>query len=252
MKIKTKINKMSNETVATAAMRVIDTINASDCDRVKESAYLTTLTGVSERYQSAVEPYSTVAATEAINAKAEERLQLFTNLYNLVYGLQNSSDGNIKTAAEKIFTVINMYGKAYSKERIADQAIRYMRMIETLKNADNAADLETLGITDQVTALDTVQQAYENLYLTRGNATSSNVSSSSLRTEMNNALKNMIDKVNAVANEYPTDDNVNLAKQVEQRINEIYVTAKSSETTSKVETATGETTEAATNETAVA
>ena len=46
-----------------------------------------------------------------------------------------------------------------------------------------------------------------------------------MRQEMNTALKNIIDEVSFLSGKYPTEANIVLSKNIEQRFAEVYVTA---------------------------
>lgn len=56
-----------------------------------------------------------------------------------------------------------MYGKSFKQERIADQTVRYIRIIETLKGADYTAAIAALNATELFAELSEAQTMYEDL-----------------------------------------------------------------------------------------
>ena len=95
---KTKIQRMSCETIATVGMRVIETITQSMAEDVKNSLYATQLLEVTNRYRKAIEP-NDKERNAAISDKFNIRKVLFSNSYDMAYGLTLSRDAGDKEAA---------------------------------------------------------------------------------------------------------------------------------------------------------
>ena len=225
MKIRTIIYRTSNESLAAVALRVIDTIEKSISAEAKQSLLFSRLMEVNNRYQSSVEPNGSKKTAEAIEAKFKERERLYTEFYDLTYGLQRSRVALQKEAAQKVFPVLNMYGKSFKQERIADQTVRYIRIIETLKGADYTAAIAALNATELFAELSEAQTMYEDLYLGRGNRLSLKVPTVEMRKEMNNALKDMVDEIEINEKKYPSEANTALKINIEQRFIEVYIPA---------------------------
>ena len=218
MKIRTIIYRTSNESLAAVALRVIDTIEKSISAEAKQSLLFSRLMEVNNRYQSSVEPNGSKKTAEAIEAKFKERERLYTEFYDLTYGLQRSRVALQKEAAQKVFPVLNMYGKSFKQERIADQTVRYIRIIETLKGADYTAAIAALNATELFAELSEAQTMYEDLYLGRGNRLSLKVPTVEMR-------KDMVDEIEINEKKYPSEANTALKINIEQRFNEVYIPA---------------------------
>lgn len=243
---KTKIQRMSCETIATVGMRVIETITQSMAEDVKNSLYATQLLEVTNRYRKAIEP-NDKERNAAISDKFNIRKVLFSNSYDMAYGLTLSRDAGDKEAAIRVFSVFNMYGnKSFYGVRQSALTQRYATIIETLLQPEYSADLVRLKMTDILAELADAHTAYETLYQTKGNEQSLKAPSTEMRLEMNNALKVMVEEVEYFSKKFPTEANVTLWKNVEQRIAEVYVTAPGS--TKKEDTVTTVTRSISTNE----
>ena len=237
---------MIGETVASVGMRVVETITQSMAEEAKKSIYVTQLLEVTNRFRKAIEPNdSELKAT--ISEKFKVRKVLFSNSYDMAYGLTLSRDTGDKAAAFRVFSVLNMYGnKSFKGVRQSALTQRFATIIETLQQPEFVADLERLKMTDILAELADAHTAYETLYQTKGNEQSLKAPSREMRLEMNNALKVMVEEVEYFSKKFPTEENVTLWKNVEQRIAEVYVTAPGS--TKKEDTETTVTTAVNTSE----
>ena len=225
MKIRTKIYRMSNESIAAVGLRVVETIQKSISEETKKSALFYSLVDVNTRYQSAVEPNGSKIIAEAIDNEFKNREMLYTDFYELAYGNQKSRVAALREAAIRIFKVLNMYGKSFKQERIADQTVRYIRIIETLKGEEYTEAIATLNATELLSELNEAQNRYEDLYLGRGNRLSLKEPTIKLRKEMNKALNLIVDEIGINEIKYPTEENISLRKIIEQRFNEVYIPA---------------------------
>ena len=219
---------MSNEAIAAVGVRVIDTIEKSGSEEVKQSALFAQLKDVNMRYQSSVEPNGSKLLTDAIEAKYKERETLYIDFYELAFGLQKSRIVAVKEAATVVFKILNMYGKSFKGEKKSDQTVRYLRIIETLKETENAEPIATINATELLAELNVAQTMYEDLYLGRGNRLSLKTPSKEIRKEMNEAVKDIVEEIVLNAKKYPKEANISLMKNIEQRFNEVYIPAPGS------------------------
>ena len=216
---------MSSATAATVGNRFIETIERSGTEEVKKSIYFSQLMDVNTRYHKTIEPVDK-AMKIAITGYFNMRKEVFSNTFDMVRGLTSSRNASVKAAAVRLFQVLNMYGvKSFVNIRKADQTQRYETIVEALKQPKYAADLELLDLTNVLTELDEAHSTYESMYQVWGDAQSLRTSYARIRREMNMALKNIIDEVTFLSGKYPTEANITLMKNIEQRIAEVYVTA---------------------------
>ena len=235
---------MRSEDVATVGMRVIETIEKSVAEEVKNSLLFTQLIEVTNRYRKAIGP-NDKEEKAAIKEKFQFRKQLFNNFYNFVAGLKLSKDPTVTAAATSVFSVLNMYGGLGFKDlsRTAHTQ-RYTTIVETLNQPEYTAAITKLNAGDFLGELADANTAYETVYQAKGNELSMRIPSNEMRTEMNNALKGIVDELRLFVRKYPTDVNNELVKNVDQRISETFVPApgarkrmkKSTESTNRVNT----------------
>jgi len=103
--------------------------------------------------------------------------------------------------------------------------VRYIRVIEGLKKPDIVADVTKIMLTAKVAQLDQLQLDYEDLYLNRGNNSSVKVAPSSLRKEMQDAVKLYVEELKWLTNTNNTEEWRALYRNVEQRFSEVNVSA---------------------------
>lgn len=240
MYYKTKTNKINNESRAMLALRIIDTVNKSGIADAKVSNAFVQLEDVNARYQLAIVPGTSKQVSQYITDKYKERGTLFVEAYDYLYGLLNSPDAEMKTAATQLFEQISKYGKNFGRYRLADQSLRYIRIIESLKMPEFEAALAKTLLCDKLALLDQVQLDYEELYMGRGNTFATKVAPSSLSKELNDAIKLYMDEVNWMANRTNTEAWYTLRNNLQKRFDEMNVTStrKSTETTTQTATNT--------------
>lgn len=224
MKIKTRINRMGNQSLASIGLRAIETIIKSAVEEVKRCKSFLKLVEVNDRYQESIDPEDSKAMTEAIEVAFQKRKNLFEDNYMYINGLTRSPEEDVRTAAIQLFPVINMFGTNFSKEKIADQSVRYTRVIEGLKNPECAGAITKLKLTEKLAELEAVQAMYESLYMDRGNRLSLKVTPSSLSDEMKSALKKLMDEMRYMADTMESEEMTSLMTTLEQRFSEIHVT----------------------------
>ena len=216
---------MRSETLATVAMRVIETILKSLIQELINSLLFTQLTEVTDRFRKAILP-ADKEEKAAVDEMFQSRKQSFNNFFNVVKGLKGSKDAAVKAAALQVFPVLNMYGGlGFGSLSKTAHTQRYTTIVETLKLAEYTEAIAKLNVGDFLTELAEANTAYETMYQAMGNVNSVRIPSHEMRTEMNNALKLMTDEVRIFVRKYPTEANIELLRNVEQRIAEVYVPA---------------------------
>jgi hypothetical protein len=226
MKFKSKTNKINNESRAMLVLRIIDTVIKSGIQAARVSKLFLQLEDVSARYQVAIEPGNDKQVKSAITALYKQRSNLFLETYTYLEGLLNSPDIDMKTAATMLFEQVSKYGKSFNRSKIADQSLRYIRIIESLKKPEYAAALTKTMLTEKVALLDQVQLDYEELYMGRGNNSATKVAPTSLRNELNNAIKLYMEEVNWMAGRENSEEWNTLKTNLQQRFDEVNVSMR--------------------------
>ena len=245
MNIKTKASRVGNTSLAALGERIISTVGKSGIDEAKNSKQYVVLEEVNNRYQQAIMPHDAKQVTEKINALYNNRNELFLDMYEYVKGLTKSPAPDAKLAAIKVFSILNRYGRVLTNVKIADLSVRYIRIIEGLRRPDVAPAVNKVILTAKVAEFEQLQLDYEDLYMGRGNDSTVRVAPSTLRKEMENAVKLYVEELKWMANGADTEAWHTLYRNVEQRFNEVNVTA----TRKKAETPTDTTNSTGTTET---
>lgn len=221
--LKTKITRMRNEDVATVGKRVVETIEKSVAEDIKESLLFTQLKETMIRFSKSIEP-DNKEEREALDELFNNRKQQFKNFFYVVSGLKGSKDPAVKAAATSVFYVLNLYGGIGFKDLTKNaHTQRYSTIITTLKQAEYTEAIAKLNVDSFLSELEEANSAYEAKYQNLGNRQSMRTPSREMRSEIDNALKEITDEVKLFARKYPTEANQELIRNVEQRIQEIYV-----------------------------
>jgi len=221
--IKTRINGLRSEDIATVGMRVIETIEQSVAEELIKSYLVTQLIEVTNRFRSAIKPYNKEEMA-AINEMFNERKKRFNNFYVVISGLMLSKDATVQATATKVFSVLNMYrGIGFKDLSKSAHTQRYTTIVETLSQGEYTEAITKLDVGDYMSELADANTAYEEMFLARSNKRSNRIPSTEMRTEMNNALKAVTDEVKMFVLKYPTDANKELQNNVIRRITEMYV-----------------------------
>ena len=223
MNIKSKANKVGTIALAALSVRVIDTVMKSGIVEATHSKQFVNLLGLNSRYQVAITPNGRLQKSEGLKQLFKLRNKTFVDIYGYVDGQTKSPLADVKLAADKVFVVLNKYGRKISKARIADLTIRYIRIIDLLKMAEMEEALTKISLTDKLAEFESIQISYEELYMELGNEFSERDTPTSLRKEMQNAVKTYADELKWLANNQDTDDWKTLYANVEQRFNEMTV-----------------------------
>lgn len=226
MNYKTKINRISNDSRAMLALRIIDTVNKSAIEAARQSKLFLQLVGVNQRYQVAIAPGNSRQVRLAIEVLHKQREDLFEETYGYLEGLLNSPDPEMKAAATLLWGYINMFGRNPGNTKVAGQSLRYIRIIEALKRPECAGALATTKLTERIGMLDQLQLDYEELYMGRGNDSAARVAPTRLTNEMNKSIKLYMDEVHLMAAGEQTDEWDALKANLLQRFDEVKVTPR--------------------------
>lgn len=225
MLYKSKANRIGILSLAALALRIIDTVIKSGIEAARNSKQFLNLIEVNGRYQKAIEPRNEKQVSEQIKELFAQRYNLFIEIFDYVDGQTKSPDAAVKAAALLVFELLNKYGRNFRNLKIADQSIIFIRIIESLKKHEMEAPIVKILLTDKLAELDQVQLDYENRYLGKGNSLSSKVAPSSLRREMEDAIKLYVDELNWMTKSMDTVEMQTLYSNVNQRFAEVTVTA---------------------------
>jgi len=223
MSYKSKANRVGNISLAALGVRIIDTVAKSGIDQATSSKQFIALQEVNSRYQASIVPGDAKQVSDSIKVLFKSRRVLFDEMYEYVKGQTKSPSPEMKEAALLVFERLNKYGRSYSQAQIADQSVKYIRVIEGLKKSDIAAAVTKIMLTAKVAQLDQLQLDYEDLYLNRGNNSAVRVAPSSLRKEMQETVKLYVEELRWLTNTYDTEEWRALYRNVEQRFSEVNV-----------------------------
>ncbi len=235
MNFKSKTNRINNESRAMLALRIIETVNKSGIQDAKVSNAFISLCDVNTRYQTAIEPGTAKQVSLSVADRYKQRSMLFVDIYDYLNGLQKSPDAEIKQAAIVLFEQMSKFGKNFSRYRIADQSLRFTRIIETMFMPEYVAALTKTLLTDKMSDLQQVHFDYEELYMGRGNTFATKVAPSSLSKELNDAIKLYVDEVNWMAIRTGDEAWLNLRINLQQRFDEVNVSSTRKQTESATE-----------------
>ncbi len=233
---KSKTNKVGNTSLAALGGRIISTVEKSGIDEARSSKQYVILEEVNNRYQQAIMPDDVKQLSENINSLFNQRTEIFLDMYEYVKGLTKSPAPDTKLAALKVFSILNRYGRVLTNVKIADLSVRYIRIIEGLKRTDVAPAVNKVMLTAKLAEFEQIQLDYEDLYMGRGNDSTVRVAPSSLRKEMQEAVKLYVEELKWMANGADTEAWHTLYRNVEQRFNEVNVTATHKKADTSTET----------------
>jgi Family of unknown function (DUF6261) len=249
MNIKTKANRVGTVSLAALGERIISTVVKSGIDEAQSSKQFLVMQEVNGRYQAAIVPDEQKELSDRIKDLFISRRTFFDDIFEYVKGQTKSPSPDVRDAALRVFSQLNKYGRSYSRVLIADQSVQYIRVIEGLKRSDIAPAVNKLLLTAKVAQFDQLQRDYEDLYLNRGDTSKARVAPSSLRKEMQNAVKMYVEELKWLTNTNDTAEWNTLYQNIEQRFSEL--TVKTSHKKAAKPAANASTTETKSADTAV-
>ncbi len=232
---RTKVQKLPNGSLGTLAIRVNESVQKSGIAQAQNTKQFTLLSQVNGRYQALIKPKDQKEISDAVKQKYEMREQLLKKIGSYCKGLINSPDEETKLAAIQVNKILTGFGGNLSRMKLAEQAIRYIRIIEMLKSPELADSIQTLKLTDVVVQLDALQREYESHYTGRGDERAGLISASNLRRELVDAIVEHYEECCWMAKQNGTDEWKLLAATIERRLTEIYTYRSASTDTETTE-----------------
>ena len=231
-----RISKASNESVAMLSKRVLEAVEQSNIQEALNGKAYMAHAELSSQFAKAAEKLKRKELSEPVNKYYNDRRDLFAAMYVYAKGLCNAPDAEMAEAAQQVFKALNMYGQVLSKLKLDVQSFRYIRIIEALKQPELVAALTKMQLTAKVAELDSVQRAYENQFADRSNKIKGNVSASSLRPALNEAIKLHIDELNWLARQTESEALSKLCTEVNARVTDLKISVQRNGTDDETET----------------
>lgn len=157
----------------------------------------------------------------ATKASYAERRQCFLDLYDYAEGLTKSPDKQVADVAFMAFKVLDLYGRGFVYQKLANQAICYYRIIEQLQKLQLPESAVTASFTEAIARLDALQKTYEKQYMALGNALTGNTVPSKLRQELNTSVKLLFETIRAQAISSKDEAMIDLFNNMMTRLVEI-------------------------------
>lgn len=220
--IRTKVQKLPNGSLGTLAIRINESVQKSGIAQAQNTKQFTLLSQVNGRYQALIKPKGQKEISDAVKQKYELREQLLKKIGSYCSGLINSPDEETRLAAIQVNKILTGFGGNLSRMKLAEQAIRYIRIIEMLQSPELAAAIQTLKLTDVVVQLDAIQREYESYYTGRGDERAGFTYASNLRKELADAIVEHYEECCWMAKQNDTDEWRLLVATIERRLAEIY------------------------------
>lgn len=235
-----RISKASNESVAMLSKRVLEVVEQSSIQEALNGKAYMAHAELSSQFAKAAEKLKRKELSESVNKNYNDRRDLFAAMYVYAKGLCNAPDAEMAEAAQQVFKALNMYGQFLGNLKVEVQSFRYIRIIEALKQPELAAALTKMQLTVKVAELDSLQRAYENEFADRSNKIKGNISASSLRRALNEAIKLHIDELNWLARQTDSEALRKLCFEVNARVADLIISTQRNLTENETGTATTE------------
>ncbi len=230
-----RITKASNESVAMLSKRILEAVVQSNIQEALNGKAYQAHAELSLQFAKAAEKQQRKELSEPVNKHYNDRRELFATMYVYAKGLCNAPDAGMAEAAQMVFKALNMYGQFLGNLKVEVQSFRYIRIIEALKQPELTAALTKMQLTAKVAELDSVQRAYENQFADRSNKIRENVSASSLRRALNEAIKLHIDELNWLARQTGNEDLRKLCTDVDARVADVKISPQRTGNDTKVD-----------------
>lgn len=225
-----KISKASNETVAMLSKRILEAVVKSDIQEAVNGKQYRVHAELSVKFQKAAEKQKRKELSESVNDYYGQRRSLFNAMYVYAKGLCNAPDTEMAEAATQVFKALNMYGQFLSNLRRDVQSFRYIRIIESLKQPELSAALVKTQLAARVEELDSAQREYENQFGIRSTKLKVKVTATSLRRELNEAIRLHIEELNWLALQTGSEAIRKLCIEVNARVDDLTVSSQKNDT----------------------
>ena len=236
IKKSSRISKASNESAAMISKRILEAVEQAGIQEALNGKAYQAHTEISLQFAKAAEKLKRKELSKPVNKYYADRSLLFSVMYQYVKGLCNAPDAEMAEAAQQVFKSLNMYGQYLGNLKVEVQSFRYNRIIDALKQPELAAALTKIQLTAKVAELDDNQRAYENQFVERSNKIKSNVSATSLRKSLNEAIRLHIDELNWLARQTESEALRRLCFEVNARIGDLVLSQQRNSTTNETET----------------
>lgn len=220
MGTKTKISRLSNDSLGTLIVRITNSIDNCAIAEVKTADYYTHCVAICERYRAA-NTKNEKKKFENIDIEFIRRKEIYMETRKYLQGLLISPDAATKTSAQKLYAEIDRFGSRFFNRRKADQAYIYKQIIAGLNKAELATDVEALKLTNQLQQLEVAHRTYEISYMQWGDFKNAAIMASKLRSEVEVAIKNLLDEIDWLYKKNPSEELKNLRDSIYTRIDEI-------------------------------
>lgn len=235
---KAKISKLSNNSLGTLTERIINNIDASTVVEVKTADFYTLCVQVYEQYKTATTKKEK-QKTDDIDIAFQNRKFILAEMRKYTQGLQISPDEEMKTSANKLFAEMNRFGWDFVNLKSADQSHNYTLIIAGLKKPELTADLQALKLTEKVAQLEQAHRSYEECYMQWRNFKKAATTASQLRSQVEVALKNLLDELEWMLRKTPTEAMKELHTCIYARIEEVNLSKSKGKNDETPETSDG-------------
>lgn len=141
------------------------------------------------------------AETKALKAKNVERINLFRFVKKTIHGKTLSPVKAEVTAAEALSYVVKPYNPTVSKP-YAESTAEVSDLVKKLQSSENSAYVETLSLTDAVTALKGSNDEFDTLYSYRADNKRVKSEKGDLRKARRKVDAALLDLINAISAVY--------------------------------------------------
>lgn len=222
---KAKISKLTNDSLGTLTARIIQNIDASTAEEVKNADYYDAVIAAFERYSTATTKREK-KKVDSIDIEFQNRKDIFLEIRKYLQGLQISPDDEVKSSANKVYSELNRFGRDFVNNKTSDQSHNYKLIIDGLKKPELSVDLQIVKLTAKVVQFETAHRNYEEQYMQWGDFKKSALTASKLRSEVELTLKNLLEELDWLIRKTPSEALKNLQTSIYARIDEIFLSNK--------------------------
>jgi len=216
--------------------RILEAVVLSNIQEALNGKAYLAHTELSSQFEKAAEKQKRKELSKPVTKCYNDRRKLFAVMFVYVKGLCNAPDAEMAEAAQQVFKAINIYGQFLGNFKVEVQSFRYIRIIEALKQPELEAALEKIQLTAKVAEFDSLQREYESQFTDRSNKIRGNVSASSLRRALNEAIKLHIDELNWMSRQIDSEALRKLCFEVNSRVADLKISSQRTGTEEDTET----------------
>lgn len=198
---------LSTKVLGNLADRTIELINQSAVDTVINNPLTAELKTRSEEYNTVVIKKTFSGMGVTIEEADLQRDNCDASLKRILAGLAGFKGTPQTDAANQLLSIYEETGSVYTKN-YAEESVILDHRLSKLQEPANSALVIQLNLSPQVEAMLTAQTEFNRLYLTQAEANSAlrqQHSASSIRKQLEDALRNLYGWINAQRNISPYD-----------------------------------------------